>query len=242
MKKIIKFSYITLSISLLVVGCTKNDVAINGAANTTTAGSSVLSLNNRVLAAFIIDESTLPQLPAGTLPATGAFNKFRRLFTYDTVATANKPVAYNVGETVNIIGYMKTDDTAAIKRRIIVRLFRAPASFVTVANPPSVVNVMQRAEDSYRTYAPGAGTNPVADTTFTLPTIAPSTTAPFNVTIAGSESIGGIKYNIYLVKVAFTIPASYSGRLMSVNLNANVTPGSTEQNGNVNWIYAFRVR
>jgi len=240
--KTLKNIVYAVCISIAFTACTKDNNDINGAANTATAGSSALSLNNRVLAAFIIDSSTLPALPAGTLPATGTYNRFRKLFTYDTVATANKPVAYSVGETVNIIGYMKTDDTAAVKRRILVRLFRAPSSFITVANPPAVINVLQRAEDSYRTYAPGAGTNPIADTTFSLPIIAPSNVAPFNVTLAANENIGGIKYNIYLIKVAFTIPASYSGRLMSINLNANVTPSSREEYGNANWIYAFRVR
>lgn len=239
MKKYIRITYLLISFSIVAASCTKDEIIIDGAANTATAGSSVLSLNNRVLAAFVIDSSTLPGV---VLPATGTYNKFRKLFTYDTVATVNKPVAYSVGETVNIIGYMKTDDSAALKRRIIVRLFRAPSSFITAANPPSVVNVMQRAEDSYRTYAPGVGSNPVADTTFSLPVIATSTSAPFNVSIVGKESNGGINYNIYLIRLAFTIPASYSGRLMSVNLNANVTPGSAEQYGNANWIYAFRVR
>lgn len=204
---------------------------VNGSANTATAASSNLSLNNRITAAFVKDSSTLPNVNVG---ATGTYNKFRRFLTYDTIATVNKTPVYNVGDVINVVAYLKGDDSAIAKRRINFRFFQTPTSFIT----PTAVNVLQRAEDSYRGFAPAT-----ADilATASLTSISATTVSPFDVSLVGTETIGGINYNIYLVKLIYTIPASFSGKIISINFTTN-TAGSATDLGNVNWIYAFRVR
>ena len=232
-----------LIITIILFSYKKYENNINGAANTEATSSATFALNNRILAGFIIDGTTLPNLPAGLL--TASYNKFRKFFTYDTVANANKPPAYTAGDVITIVGYLKGDDFAISKRKINVSLFKAPAAFITPANPPSVINVLQNAEDRYRSYQPGAlGSLNAADTTFTLAAIAPISSAPFSVATSFSESINGINYNTYLIQLKFTIPAPYSGKFLpgqvfSINLNAGVAAGDL---GNVNWIYAFKIK
>jgi hypothetical protein len=59
-----------------------------------------------------------------------------------------------------------------------------------------------------------------------------------------NESVGGINYNTYLVQFTFTVPAPTAtkwlpGQVFSINFNAGVAAGDA---GNVNWIYAFRIK
>ena len=243
MKSINKYLIAIVALSATISSCKKYENNTDGVANTAISTSSALTLNNRILAGFIIDGTTLPNVTSGQLPAS--YNKFRKLLTYDTTITANKPPAYTAGDVITIVGYFKGDDFAISKRKINVSLFKAPAVFITPANPPSVINVLQNAEDRYRSYQPGAaGTATAADTTFTLANIAPTTVAPFNISLAFNESINGINYNTYLVQLTFTIPAPTAtkwlpGQVFSINLNAGVSAGDL---GNVNWIYAFRIK
>ncbi len=243
MRLTFKYLACCVAIAAVISSCKKYENTTDAASNTATAASSSLALNNRILAGFVVDASTLPQLQASLLPAS--YNKFRKLLTYDTVVVANKPPAYTAGDVITIVGYFKGDDFAISKRRVNFSLFKAPTAFITPANPPAVVNVLQNAEDRYRSYQPGAaGTATAADTSFTVATIAPTTVAPFNIVTAFNESINGINYNTYLVQLTFTIPAPYngkflSGQVFSINLNAGVSAGDL---GNVNWIYAFRIK
>ena len=231
MKTQIKYIVYAVCLGTLFTACTKDNNEINGTANTATAASINLSLNNRVTAAFIKDSSTLPNVNVG---ATGSFNKFRKFLTYDTIITSNKTPVYNVGDVINVVAYLKGDDSAIAKRRINFRFFQPPATFIT----PTAVNVLQRAEDSYRGFAP-ATTDVLA--TASLPSITTTSVAPFEVTLAGTESLSGINYNLYLVKLNYVIPAIFSGKIISINFTAN-TAGGASDIGNVNWIYAFRVR
>ena len=231
MKKILIQITYAVCLSLAITSCTKTDNNINGIANTATAASTGLSLNNRVTAAFVKDSSTLPNINVGP---NGTFNKFRKFLTYDTTASFNKAPVYNVGDVINVVAFLKGDDSAVAKRKINFRFFQTPASFIT----PTAANVLQRAEDSYRGFAP-ASTDVIS--TSSLPSITQTSVAPFAVSIAGTESIGGINYTTYLVKLNYTIPATFSGKLISINFTAN-TAGSASDIGNVNWIYAFRVR
>ncbi len=231
MKTFIQHSMVAVCIFTIFSACTKDNMEVNGSANTATAASSNLSLNNRITAAFVKDSSTLPNVNVG---ATGTYNKFRRFLTYDTIATVNKTPVYNVGDVINVVAYLKGDDSAIAKRRINFRFFQTPTSFIT----PTAVNVLQRAEDSYRGFAPAT-----ADilATASLTSISATTVSPFDVSLVGTEKIGGINYNIYLVKLNYTIPASFTGKIISINFTTN-TAGSATDLGNVNWIYAFRVR
>ena len=243
MKSLKKYIIITFVITTIISSCKKYENNTDSAANTAIAASSSLTLKNRVLAAFVIDANTLPDIPTGLLPAS--YNKFRKLLTYDTTITANKPPAYTAGDVITIVGYFKGDDFAISKSKVNVSFFKAPLAFITPANPPSIVNVLQNAEDRFRSYQPGAaGSATAADTTFSLATITPTTAAPFNIATAFTESINGINYNTYLVRLAFTIPPPTStkwipGQVFSINLNAGVSAGDL---GNVNWIYAFKIK
>ena len=230
MKISIKYLFVFL-LPLAILSCTKNDVDINGAANTATAGSSNLALTNRVVSAFVLDTTTLPGLTAGSLPA---LSRFRKLLTYDTLAAANKAPLYNVGDVVNFAGFMKGDDTAIAKRKITIRFFQPPTSFIT----PTALFPLQRAEDSYRGFAPAS-----ADVlnTISLPAISTTLNDSVKVSVVNNEKIGGINYSTYLIRVSYKIPAVMSGKLISINLSAN-TSGAASDLGNVNWIYAFRVR
>lgn len=232
MKSTINNFLLVAALSAGFAACTKNEDVSNGAANTASAAAANLSLNNRVVAAFVKDSSTLPNLPAGTLPA--GYNNFRKLLTYDTSATVNKAPAYNVGDVINIAAYLKGDDFAISKRKINFRFFQPPASFITA----TALFPLQKAEDSYRGFAPG-----VSDilNTVSFPFIGATSTAPFEVKIVDSEKTGGINYSTYLVQLAYTIPQALSGKVVSINFTAN-TAGTASDLGNVNWIYAFRVK
>ncbi len=229
MNRYIKLGFITAII--VTVSCSKNSDAINAAANTVKAASSSLSLNNRVLAAFISDSSTLLNLASGVLP--GSYNKFRKLLTYDTSATANKAPVYQVGDVINILTYIKGDDSAIVKRKINFRFFQPPSSFIT----PTALYPLQKAEDSYRGFAPASAD--ILD--FISVPIAATSTSPFNISIVGKESIGGINSNIYLIQLSYTIPISLMGKLVSINFTTNTT-GAASDIGNVNWIYAFKIK
>jgi hypothetical protein len=266
MKQFIKNTILTFSVVTVIFSCTKYDSNIDGAANTANAAASNSTLNNRVTSGFIVNSSTIPSLPAGILPS---LTTFRRFLSYDTTKRtgffADTLPVYRAGDVITIVGYLKGDEFAISKRRINISLFKAPSSFITPANPPSVINVLTRAEDSYRSYQPGVQTgvtsatatppsapifNPTADTILSLPNISPTNVAPFNVYKVMNESIGGINYDTYLVQLTFTIPASYngkfvSGNVMSINLNAGAPfafVNTAENASNINWIYAFRIR
>jgi len=256
MKNILKISALIVAITTLMISCKKYNTDVNGAENTALTNSASLSLNNRVLAGFVVDSSTLPTLPTGLLPMS--YNNFRRFLSYDTTKRAGflkdtVPVR-KAGDVVTVLGYIKGDDFAISKRKINISFFKTPSTFITPLSL-TVANVLQRAEDSYRSYQPGAQTSatafsPAADTTFTLPTITATTTGAFKVVNAFSESMNGVNYNTYLVQLTFTIPAPYSGKftsgsLYSINFNVGAPFGftnPTESLGNVNWIYAFRIR
>jgi hypothetical protein len=256
MKQFIKNTILTVSVVTVIFSCTKYDTNIDGAANTANAAGSNSTLNNRVTAGFIVNSSTIPTLPAGILPT---LTTFRRFLSYDTTKRtgffADTLPVYRAGDVITIVGYLKGDEFAISKRRINISLFKAPTSFITPANPPSVINVLTRAEDSYRSYQPGVQTsatafNAIADTILSLPSISPTNVAPFNVFKVMNESIGGINYDTYLVQLTFTIPTSYngkfvSGNVMSINLNAGAPfafVNTAENASNINWIYAFRIR
>ena len=229
----IKYSLMVMLAAITLVGCTKDDNTLDPAGNTATAASTALSLNNRVFSGFVLDSSSIKNLPAGSLPAAGTYNKFRKLLTYDTLAAANKPVVYSAGDVLTVIAYMKGDDSAIAKRRINFRFFQPPASFVT----PTAISPIQRAEDFYRGFAPATADvlNTVSSTSIT------NASAPFMVTKVATETSGGVNVNTYLIKLTYTIPVALAGKLISINLSAN-TSGAASDLGNVNWIYAFRVR
>ena len=243
MKYKLKTVFVSIIIAASLFSCKKYDNNIDSESNTATAASSALALNNRILAGFVIDANTLPTLQTGLLPTS--YNKFRKLLTYDTVVNANKPPAYTAGDVITIVGYLKGDDFAISKRKINVGLFKAPLAFITPANPPAVVNVLQNAEDRYRSYQPGVtGSLTAADTTFALAAITPTNATPFNVVTGLTETINGLNYNTYLVRLNFTIPTPYNGKFLpgqvfSINFNAGVSAGDL---GNVNWIYAFKIK
>jgi hypothetical protein len=232
MNTLIKNIGIVLFATVVITACSKNDDPINDASNVAVTAQSNFTLNNRVLAAFVIDSSSLPGI---TLPAN--YNRFRRLLTYDTLPAANKPVVYNVGDVIRVLGYVRGDANALSRRNINLRFFQPnPATF----NTPTGLSTIQRAEDSVRNYAPVSPASTFLDT-YSLPTgIAASTTAPFTVTPAATQTINGLTYTTFLVQVDYTIPASMSGRLVSINFN--VANSLRNDIGNVNWIYAFRVR
>jgi hypothetical protein len=232
MKKIIKLLSAALIIVAVMVSCKKDADTTNAAANTANAAASTFSLNNRVLAAFVLDGNTLANvaLPTG-------YNKFRKLLTYDTIATANKPTVYNVGDVITILGYVKGDDNAISRRNINVRFFQpSPATF----NRPTDLYPTQRAEDSIRNYAPNTAAGATILDQLTTLNISNTTTAPFTISTASTEVVNGVNYSTFLVKVEYTIPATMTGKLVSINFNVNNS--LRNDIGTVNWIYAFRVR
>jgi hypothetical protein len=232
MKKTIKLLTMVLVIAMVMVSCKKDADTTNAAANTANAAANTFSLNNRVLAAFVLDGNTLPNI---ALPAS--FNKFRKLLTYDTIATANKPVVYNVGDVITILGYVKGDDNAISRRNINIRFFQpSPSTF----NRPTDLYPTQRAEDSIRNYAPNTAAGAtILDQLATL-NISNTATTPFTISTASTEVVNGVNYTTFLIKVDYTIPATLSGKLVSINFNINNS--LRNDIGNVNWIYAFRVR
>jgi hypothetical protein len=226
------FSTLLIAIVIVNTSCKKDTDTVNGTANTANAAVNTFSLNNRLLAAFVLDGTTLPNV---TIPTT--YNKLRKLLTYDTLAAANKPIVYNVGDVITILGYIKGDDYAISKRNINIRFFQpSPATF----NRPADLYPIQRAEDSIRNYAPNSSAGAILLDQFSIPTIANTNTSPFTVTTVGSELVNGITNTTYLVKIEYTIPASISGKLVSINFNVNNS--LRNDLGTVNWIYAFRVR
>jgi len=255
MKQFIKYTVFTMLIVTIITSCTKYNTDVNGAANTANSAAANSSLNNRVTAGFIVNSSTIPNLPAGVLPS---LTTFRRFLSYDTSKRAGffadtLPV-YKAGDVITIVGYLKGDEFAITKRKINIGLYKAPTAWFSTSIATNI-NVMQNAEDRYRSYQPGAqitatAFNAVADTILSLPSIVPTNAAPFNVSKILNESIGGINYDTYLIQLTFTIPAAYngkfvSGNVMSINFNNGATFGFTntaENAGNINWIYAFRIR
>lgn len=221
-----------------ITGCSKNNDDVNGAANTAIASSANLTLANRVLAAFVIDSTTLKIALPGTLPATG-YNKFRKLLTYDTTTASNKPKIYNVGDTVIILAYIKGDDYALGKRGLNFRFFQVPTAFSSSGSfiKPAALYPIQAAEDSIRNFAPRS-IDILSQVNFT--SISPIITDSLKVFSLPSEIVNGINYSKLLVQYNYIIPAALSSKLISVNF----TVGPTLRNdiGNVNWIYAFYVR
>ncbi len=237
MTSITKIFLLAMVLSATIFSCSKNNDAINGAANTATAASSNLVLSNRVLAAFVIDSSSL-SIPAASLPAKG-YNKFRKQLTYDTLSTANKPKIYNIGDTITLLAYIKGDDFALSKRSLNIRFFQVPTSFTSSTSfiKPTALYPIQAAEDSIRNFAPRS-IDVLNQVSFA--SIAPAVTDSLKVTLLAPESVNGINYNTYLVQYNYVIPVALSGKLISVNF----TVGTSLRNdiGNVNWIYAFYVR
>ncbi len=232
MKKIIKLLTITSAAALTMVSCKKDADTTNAAANTANAAATTFSLNNRVLAAFVLDGNTLPGV---ALPAN--YNKFRKLLTYDTIAAANKPTVYNVGDVITILGYVKGDDNAISKRNINVRFFQpSPATF----NRPTDLYPTQRAEDSIRNYAPNTAAGATILDQISIVSITNTTSVPYTINTTSTELVNGVNYATFLVKIDYTIPATMAGKLVSINFNVNNS--LRNDIGTVNWIYAFRVR
>jgi hypothetical protein len=231
MKSTIKIFFAAAMIFTALAGCKKTSDDVNGAANTAAAAAANLTLVNRVLAAFVIDSSSLATLPAGTITTKYA-KQFRKQLTYDTIAAANKAPRYKVGDTLIILAYVKGDDYALSKRSLNFRFFQVPGTFVK----PTALYPIQAAEDSIRNFAPKS-TDVLDQLNFAA--IAASASDSLNVTSLPAESVNGINYGTYLVQYRYIIPQALSGKLVSVNF----TVGTTLRNdiGNVNWIYAFYV-
>jgi hypothetical protein len=251
MKSFIKIILVATTIASIAVGCTKDDV-VDTTANQALTSASTFSLSNRLLAGFVIDSSSVPNLSTSLLP-TG-YNGFRKLLTYDTIASGNKPKVYTVGQVINISTYVRGDDAAIanILNGINFRFFGVPTIYTgaasssnwikSVSNPPQ--SPVQAAEDSIRGFVPRS-----IDVlnTVSLPTINAGAVTPFTIFKVNTELSNGISYSTYLVNLAYTIPASLSGKLISVNFSVRTslsgTTASSFRNdlGNVNWNYAFRV-
>ena len=238
MKSIIKLFLAAGLLGTALAGCGKNNDEVNGPANTATAASANLTLVNRVLAAFVIDSSSFASTAAVTLPSAG-YNKFRKQLTYDTLAAANKPKVYKVGDTLVILTYVKGDDYSLSKRSLNFRFFQIPTAFSSSTSfiKPTALYPIQSAEDSIRNFAPR-----LIDVLHQLSfaAIAATSSDSLKVSALPAESVNGINYSTYLVQYNYKIPASLSGKLISVNFAV----GTTLRNdlGNVNWIYAFYVR
>jgi hypothetical protein len=233
---------IALLAALLFASCAK-DATVNPDANNATIGLSTLNLTNRITSNFVIDSSTIPGVattvyPINTITGFTNFNRFRRIGTYDTTSTANRPVAYNVGDSINIVAYVKGDDSAMAKRKVNFRFFKAPSAWVTPT--AALGNVMFAAENAYRGFIPA--TADILNTSTMPGAIAPYATAPFTVTKVASENNNGINVSTYVVAVGLKIPATFTGQMISVNFTTNLTSITGEVVGNVNWPYAFRVR
>lgn len=241
MKSIIKKYLVTIAVATAIVSCTKNNDAIDVAANTANTAATTFSLNNRVLAAFVIDSSSIPGLPAGTLPA--GYNKFRKQLTYDTIASANKPKVYNVGDTVIVLAYVKGDDNAIGKRNINFKFFGIPTFYTSsgnwikvTTNPPQ--SPIQAAEDSIRGFAPRSID---VFSTVSRPAIAEITDTLVSIKKVGTGQVNSINNTTYLVQLNYIIPVELSGKLTSINFAVG-TGNLKNDLGNVNWNYAFKVR
>lgn len=231
MRSTVKILFACMAIVATVISCSKNNDSTNAMANTTIAGSANLTMVNRVMAAFVIDSSSLSFTTPGILP-TG-FNQFRKQLTYDTIASANKPKTYKVGDTLTILTYVKGDNYAISKRGLNIRFFQTPSTFVK----PAAAYPVQAAEDSIRNFAPKAS-DILNQVNFT--TIAPTVSDSLNVTALPAIATNGINYSTFLVRYRYIIPAILQGKLVSVNF----TVSNTLRNdiGNVNWILAFYVK
>jgi hypothetical protein len=221
----------------LLASCAK-DAPSSPEANNQTIGLSLFNLGNRITSNFVIDSSTIPGVAASIYPVGlngfTNFNKFRRLGTFDTIATANKAPIVSVGSTINIVTYIKGDDTAMAKRSINFRLFRAPSTWITPT--AALGNVMFAAENSYRGYTVGSAD--VLLTSVLAGPIVPNTTPVFKVTKVATENNAGINVSTYVVALTLTIPPTFAGQLVSINFNVGAAGGDL---GNVTWPYAFRV-
>ena len=231
MKSIIKILIACTAILTMAISCSKNNNFTDGAANTAIASSTNLTLVNRVLAAFVVDSSSLNLTSSASLPTS--YNKFRKQLTYDTLVKANKPNIYKVGDTIMILAYVKGDDYAVSKKSLNFRFFQTPSTFVK----PTALYPIQAAEDSIRNFAPKAS-DILSQVNFA--TIAVTANDSLNVKALPAQSTNGINYNTYLVQYRYIIPAALQGKLISVNF----TTGTTLRNdiGNVNWNFAFNVR
>jgi hypothetical protein len=238
MKSKLKILLAVVAMLTTIISCSKNNDEPNGPANTATAASSNLTLSNRVVAAFVIDSSSLRAIPTGTLPTSG-YNKFRKQLTYDTLTSANKPKVYKVGDTVTILAYVKGDDYSIGKRGLYFRFFQVPTAFSSATSfiKPTALFPIQSAEDSIRNFAPRT-VDVLSQVSFA--TIAPTSSDSLKVSALAGENVNGIKYSTYLVQYNYIIPAALSGKLISVNFT--VSTALRNDLGNVNWIYAFYVR
>ncbi|MFP5039875.1 hypothetical protein [Parasediminibacterium sp. JCM 36343] len=232
MKLILKTIFVLSSLSIILAGCSKNNDTTNGDANTAIANSTTFSLTNRVLAAFVVDSSSIYNLPAGVLPSS--FNKFRKQLTYDTLAKGNTIPSYKVGDTLTVLAYLKGDDYAISQRSINLRFFQPPTTF----NKPTLLFPVAAAEDSIRGYIPKQ--SDLLDSV-SAPIVI-STVAPLTVNKIISESISGVNYNTYLVSYAYILPKALSGKLVSINLIVDKKLKPASDLGNINWIYAFKVK
>ena len=231
MRSVTKILFACAAILTTVVSCSKNDSTTNAAANIAIAGSTNLTLVNRVLAAFVVDSTSIDYSTTGVLPA--AFNPFRKQLTYDTLATANKPKTFKVGDTLMILSYVKGDDYAISKRSLNFRFFQTPLAFVK----PTALFPLQTAEESIRNFAPKA-TDILHQVNFS--TIGVTVSDSLNVKALPAQLTNGVNYSTYLVSYRYIIPAALKGKLISVNFT--VVPTLIADIGNVNWIFAFYVR
>jgi hypothetical protein len=221
----------------LLASCAK-DAPSSPEANNQVIGLPLFNLGNRITSNFVIDSSTIPGVAAGIYPLNLAgftnFNKFRKIGTFDTVATANRAPNVAVGSTINIVTYIKGDDSAMAKRSINFRLFKAPSAWITPT--AALGNVMFAAENAYRGYTVGSGD--VLATSVLAGPIMANTTPVFKITKVANENNAGINVSTYVVAFTYTIPAAFAGQLISVNFNVGAAGGDL---GNVTWPYAFRV-
>ncbi len=241
MKSIIKNSLFTIVAVVAIISCTKNNDDMNAAANTANTAAATFSLNNRILAGFVIDSTSIPNLPVGTLP--GGYNKFRKQLTYDTISSANKPRLYSVGDTIIVLAYVKGDDIAIATRSINFKFFAVPTFFTAsgnwirnTTNPPQ--SPIQSAEDSIRGFAPRSID---VFSTVSRPVITEITDTLVRIKKVGTEQVNGIGNTTYLVQLNYVIPVALSGKLTSINFAVG-TGNLRNDLGNVNWNYAFRVR
>ena len=231
MRSIIKILFAYTAILTTAISCSKDKTGTNGAANTATAASANLTMVNRVLASFVIDSSSLNLTSSAALPMS--YNKFRKLLTYDTISTANKPTKYKVGDTLIILGYVKGDDYAVSKRGLNFRFFQTPTTFIT----PNALNPIQVAEESGRNFAPKAS-DILSQVNFAK--IGVTVSDSLNVSALPAQLTNGVNYSTYLVKYRYIIPAALQGKLISINFTIDNTLRSDI--GNVNWNLAFYVK
>jgi hypothetical protein len=237
----------------LLASCAK-DATTNPTQNSAALNNTVLLLNNRITANFALDSNAIPGVASSVYPVGSNgftnFNRFRRIGTFDTTASANRPPVVTVGSTINIVTFIKGDDSAMAKRSLNFRFFRPPSNSPSWITPTaSLGNVMFAAENAYRGFNPASGDILAGGTQSLAGPIVPVTTtsAPlFTVTKVANEVNEGINISTYLVALRYTIPSSFAGQLISINFNVGpsiyITSGSNAESlGVCNWNYAFRV-